>query len=455
MEKSNDEIIGNAYPTLIKVEKSNDEIIGNAYLTLKELVKEYAIKDMPVLFCGDSGTGKELLAKLFMASSKRLGKKMTVNCAASSDELLRSEIFGHVIGAFTGATRERKGKIKTCDKGILFLDELGDASQELQAAILRVVEGYSFSSLGSDVEEKYIDTKIIAATLKPDQIRQDLRERFHLLPVPPLQKTDIPIIAKHFLGNRSVKAEILTDLLSREYPGNVRSLKKYCESLMLERGESIFSKYDAEYPLQDIDFDYERYRREIKTWQKYIQPLINKLEITTFSYEYMAWDSEIMKEPLWEHYLDGIATAVLLTHGYKRSDLWPISESAKENFVKLYGQNMIELIDKLQNESDVELKGKFVFHLEKYFKDGTLPYLLETLQETGTGIKDEPMIMIPPTSSLLNCPLDEAETEFRKRYAEYNIKRYKSNVAELEKATGRKKKHLQQIIRRANSSKKE
>ena len=162
-----------------------------------------------------------------------------------------------------------------------------------------------------------------------------------------------------------------------------------------------------------------------------------------------------MKEPQWEHYSDRIGTARLLTHGYKKGDSLPISESAEVNHVQSYGQSMVELIDKLQNDSDDELKEKFVFHLKKYFNDGTLPYLLETLQEKEKGIKDEPMIMIPPTSSLLNCPLDEAETEFRKRYAEYNLKRYKSNVAELEKATGRKKKDLQQIIRRANSSKKE
>jgi hypothetical protein len=169
----------------------------------------------------------------------------------------------------------------------------------------------------------------------------------------------------------------------------------------------------------------------------------------------MAWDNEIMKEPLWEHYLDGIATARLLTHGYKRSDPWPISESAEVKYVELYGQSMIELIDKLQNDSTGKLKEKFVFHLKKYFDDLTLPYLLETLQKKGKGIKDESTIMFPPMSSLLNCPLDEAKIEFQKRYAKYNLERHKSNAVELEKTTGRKKRDLKQIIRRAEPSKKE
>ena len=102
--------------------KEKTEIIGTAYDSLKKLVKAYARKDKPILLYGESGTGKELLAKLFMDSSTRKGNRITVNCASFSEDLLRSEIFGHIKGSFTGADNNRTGKLKKCDGGILFLD---------------------------------------------------------------------------------------------------------------------------------------------------------------------------------------------------------------------------------------------------------------------------------------------------------------------------------------------
>jgi MoxR-like ATPase len=437
--------------------KSKKEIIGNAYLELKKIVKQYATNDMPVLFCGESGTGKELFAKLFMASNKRTGQKMTVNCAAYSEDLLRSEIFGHIKGSYTDAKQPRDGKLKKCNNGILFLDELGDASQEFQAAILRVAEGYSFSPVGSDDEIENVDTLIIAATLKPDKIREDLKARFHLLPVPPLQKTDIPIIAKTFLGGRTLKKEILNDLLNREYPSNVRSLKKYCERLHVEKGDSIFSANEIEYtPHKSIGFDYERYRRELETWQKNIQPLIDEFKRKTFSYKYMVWDCEIMKEQIGYNFTNNIGRAYILTHGYKQRDPYLLmSDTAKAECKKIYSQSIVELIEMLQIDATSESIQKFLSYLKIYFDDGTLPYLLEVLYKNEKGIKDEPAIIFPAMSSLLNLPLDKAKIEFNERYAEYNLNRYKSNAKELEQATGRKKVSLQQIIRRAEPSKKQ
>mgnify|MGYP003588136809 CR=1 FL=1 len=428
---------------------------------------------MPVLFYGDSGTGKELFAKLYMDSSPRTGMKMTVNCASYPDGLLRSEIFGHVKGAYTGSTGKRLGKIIKCNRGILFLDELGDASEEFQAAILRVVERYSFSAVGSDDEVKDIDTLVIAATLKPEQIRPDLKTRFHLLPVPPLQKTDIPKIARHFFNNRSLRQEVLADLMSREYPGNVRELKRYCERLLAEKGESIFSRdtTKANHSTRNMsDFDYERYRREIETWGKYIQPLIERLTLPKRNYEYMAWDSQIMKEPYWEHYLDGIGLARLLTHGYKQGDPLHLPEPEKNLRLLTYGEekidergrlkpglSMLDVIDKIEKDptDDPEMREIFASHLSRYFTDRTLPYLLESLWLKKQPIQEESGKMFPAISSLLNCPLDEANKEFQKRYSEFNLERYRSNEAELEKATGRKKDSLIQIIRRAKKSEKQ
>ena len=108
-------------------------IIGEAYRKPQDLVKEYAKADEPVLFIGETGIGKELFMQLYMKENPRPGRKMTVNCAAFSDELLRSEVFGHVKGAYTGATKKRPGKIETCTNGILALDEIGDATPGFQA----------------------------------------------------------------------------------------------------------------------------------------------------------------------------------------------------------------------------------------------------------------------------------------------------------------------------------
>jgi transcriptional regulator with PAS, ATPase and Fis domain len=134
--------------------KPENAIVGDACKDLKKLVKKYAEKDTPVLFFGETGSGKELFARLYMDASKRSGGQRTINCAAFPAELLRSEVFGHVTGAFTGATKDRKGLIATCEGGILFLDELGEATNEFQSTILRVTENNCYSPLGSDEEKQ-------------------------------------------------------------------------------------------------------------------------------------------------------------------------------------------------------------------------------------------------------------------------------------------------------------
>ena len=139
---------------MVEKETIAEQIVGEAYTEVKKLVKQYASEDLPVLLVGETGTGKELLARLYMEENVRKGKKLTGSCAEITETLLRSEIFGHVKGSFTDAIANREGKLATCDKGILFLDELGKASKEFQAAILRVTEQNSFSPVGSDEEKK-------------------------------------------------------------------------------------------------------------------------------------------------------------------------------------------------------------------------------------------------------------------------------------------------------------
>ncbi|MBP1736103.1 MAG: ntrC4 [Deltaproteobacteria bacterium] len=249
------------------------EIIGEAYKEIKKLVKQYAKEDKPILLVGETGTGKELFANLYKLENERKGKKLTVDCSTITSELLSSEIFGHVRGAFTGATGKRIGKLVTCDKGILFLDELGKASKEFQAAILRVAEQNSFSPVGSDEEKKEYDVRIIAATSNLANIREDLQYRFNCLLIPPLQAFDIPKIAEKYLG-KSLKENIIKELMSKKYPGNVRQLRRECDRLKTERGNKIFGirPYQGKYH----NYDYDRFQHDYELWFKYFQPVLDK-----------------------------------------------------------------------------------------------------------------------------------------------------------------------------------
>ena len=205
-------------------------IIGSSIYNLKKLVVELSKRDKPALFIGETGTGKELLARLFMAQSERIGQFEAVNCAAFSDDnLLYSELFGHKKGAYTGANVDRPGLIKTCESGIFFLDEIGHAKEKVLVALLRFLETKDFKPLGSDKSEES-DTCIIAAASKEDTLKRELKERFQVIYVPELalRKRDIYPLIKHYLTQEKIAAitqEALNELVARRYPGNIRELK--------------------------------------------------------------------------------------------------------------------------------------------------------------------------------------------------------------------------------------
>ena len=268
------------------INKNNSEtaIVGKAYDEPKELVAKYAKKNIPLLFLGRTGSGKELFANLYMEKSERTGESRTINCSAYSDGILRSEIFGHVIGAFTGAVALRTGLIGTCKDGILFFDELDSASQGFQALILRVAANNNYTQLGSD-KETPCSTLIIGAIKNISSVREDLLKRFNILPIPPLQPFDIPEIAEKYLG-KPLKKRILDELVSNEYPGNVRELIKQCDKLLVEEGEKIFSATKEKRLMEGIYFDYDRFRKEIELWDKHIQPIIKKHNLVGVNYLY-------------------------------------------------------------------------------------------------------------------------------------------------------------------------
>ncbi len=228
--------------------------------TVREQIRRVAPTEARVLITGESGTGKELVARAVHEASKRRDKPFVkVNCAAIPEELIESELFGVVKGAFTGATRTRDGKFLQADGGTLFLDEIGDMSLKAQAKVLRALEEGEIERVGGD-EIYTVDVRVLAATNKDltaeadtGRFREDLYFRLNVVPVhvPPLRerRNDISLLAEHFLAvyldesgmsQRSFDPQALQVLQQLPWPGNIRELSNAIERLaILSTGESI------------------------------------------------------------------------------------------------------------------------------------------------------------------------------------------------------------------------
>jgi two-component system nitrogen regulation response regulator NtrX len=223
-----------------------------------------------VLIFGENGTGKELVARSIHAQSLRKNAAfIEVNCAAIPEELIESELFGHVKGAFTGAVAARKGKFEAADGGTLFLDEVGDMSLKTQAKVLRVLQEQKVTAVGS-AEGVNVDCRVIAATNKDlereiaaGNFRDDLFFRLNVIPfhMPPLRerREDIPALVDHFIegfcaeyGKRPKKAsaEAMELLMAYPWPGNVRELKNVIERLVIMVASDDIGAKDLPPPLR-------------------------------------------------------------------------------------------------------------------------------------------------------------------------------------------------------------
>ncbi|MBE0500228.1 MAG: sigma-54-dependent Fis family transcriptional regulator [Desulfuromonadales bacterium] len=243
----------------LSVKVDFDHLVGisDAMQTVFERVRRVAPSDAAVLIGGESGTGKELIARaIHYGSSRRDGPFVPVNCAAIPAELLESELFGHVKGAFTGAVRDRKGKFEQANGGTLFLDEIGDLSPHLQPKLLRVLQEMEIEPVGADQLRK-IDVRIVSASnrnleeeIKTGDFREDLYYRLSVIPVnlPPLRerKQDIPVLVQHFLDLHSqderleMSREAMSKMMTYLWPGNVRELQNVVEQvIILRRGKTI------------------------------------------------------------------------------------------------------------------------------------------------------------------------------------------------------------------------
>jgi DNA-binding NtrC family response regulator len=252
-----------------------DNVIGQsaALRRVLEMVDKVAAYDSTVLITGESGTGKELIARAIHYNSARAERPMvSLNCGAIPEDLLESELFGHVKGAFTGAVHAREGRFRAADGGTIFLDEIGDMSPNLQVKILRVLQEKTFEPVGSSKTER-VDVRVIAATNKnlEDAIRQgsfreDLYYRLNVIPieVPPLRarKEDLPLLVEHFLARHAGERErritgisdaAMEQLAAHDWPGNVRELENLVERLVVMRGEGVIDVEDLPARLRPLD----------------------------------------------------------------------------------------------------------------------------------------------------------------------------------------------------------
>ena len=246
----------------IKLSHNFEEIITQSpnFGKVLEQVEQVATTDATVLILGETGTGKELLARAVHSVSKRKDRPLVkVNCAALPANLIESELFGHEKGAFTGALARKSGRFELADGGTIFLDEIGDLPLELQAKLLRVLQEEEFERLGGTSTIK-VDVRVIAATnrdleetVAKGDFREDLFYRLNVFPIesPSLRerKEDIPLLVEHFVGKYSAKIgkkiatiphKVMAALQAYDWPGNVRELENIVErAVIISRGTQL------------------------------------------------------------------------------------------------------------------------------------------------------------------------------------------------------------------------
>ena len=255
----------------LRTQAGMDELVGQsrAMHELREQIARAAKATATVFITGERGTGKELVARAIHKASKRAkGLLEKMNCAAVPSELIESEMFGHEAGAFTGATKQRRGKFERSSGGTLFLDEVGDMPLAMQAKLLRVLQEREIERVGGNEVIK-IDTRVVAATnrdieaaCQSGQFRPDLYDRLNVVPLhlTPLRarRDDIPMLAKHFLAlavesndrpKMSLSNAGLDALVAYSFPGNVRELKNIIERLVILTADDVIDERDVKHCL--------------------------------------------------------------------------------------------------------------------------------------------------------------------------------------------------------------
>jgi PAS domain S-box-containing protein len=250
-------------------------IIGHdsKMISIFKQIQEVADYDYPVHVSGETGTGKELVAAAIHSESRRGGAPFVpINCGALPEGLIESELFGHVKGAFTGAIRDKKGRFELADTGTVFLDEVTELSNNMQAKLLRFLQESEFERVGGE-KTISVDVRVISATnknlkeaVKRGKFREDLYYRLNVIPVhlPPLRerKIDIPLLSEHFLQearqryskkNLKISSKAMSLMLDYRWPGNVRELQNAIQYAIVKSNNRLISAADLPLELRDLE----------------------------------------------------------------------------------------------------------------------------------------------------------------------------------------------------------
>jgi len=250
-------------------------IIGHdsKMISIFKQIQEVADYDYPVHVSGETGTGKELVAAAIHSESRRGGAPFVpINCGALPEGLIESELFGHVKGAFTGAIRDKKGRFELADTGTVFLDEVTELSNNMQAKLLRFLQESEFERVGGE-NTISVDVRVISATnknlkeaVKRGKFREDLYYRLNVIPVhlPPLRerKIDIPLLSEHFLQearqryskkNLKISSKAMSLMLDYRWPGNVRELQNAIQYAIVKSNNRLISADDLPLELRDLE----------------------------------------------------------------------------------------------------------------------------------------------------------------------------------------------------------
>ncbi len=243
------------------------QLIGGSAQTalVRESIATACGSDAKVLITGESGVGKEVVAQLIhQGSRRRQGTLVTINCAGVPDTLLASDLFGHVRGSFTDAYRDHSGWLEQAHRGTIFMDEIGEMSQQMQSLLLRFLENGEIQRVGSDRRTTVVDVRVIAATsrrlhdrIASNDFREDLFYRLNVIhiEIPPLRerREDVPVLLDHFLRIFSqnhgvayprVSKDAIDQLVAAPWPGNVRQLRNVAERLVVRAHEGIITAAD-------------------------------------------------------------------------------------------------------------------------------------------------------------------------------------------------------------------